>query len=500
MPRTRRFTMIDLVVALALAATLFLWPSWASAALHDSRRHATTAGQLDSESISAAAHTDSVDFSRAGGRVQSLVRDAARHDVTATPSHTYDPFNGRIEKIDHSADPDVTTRFHFGGAQAIEETDAAATPAVQRYYVWGAAIETSYDGLNRRNVLKRDASQLADYDYVGSGGRVKSLIYETGANDVTLTQSYDGGARLTRMAYSQMNNTSLPDFSYTFDAASNILTKTFEHRSATPTEAYNYDTLHRLTHTAFNQRTLTPYEGFVYDNLRNRLTLDDDGSTTAYLYNEANELTKQAATQVYYDKKGNLTKDADGYAYFYNRQNMLTRVEDDMSNRIASYAYDPFDRRIEKDIEGGAVAHVYWNGDQILEETDDAGPPAMQRYYVWGASYIDELLLLHDETPGGGGNDYYTCTHHNFNVVALLDNGGAVVERYDYNPYGQRFVLDANYAADADGLSDVGNTVGHQGLFHDTESGLIYNRARMLHAGLGRFMQRDPFQRDPGDP
>jgi len=34
--------------------------------------------------------------------------------------------------------------------------------------------------------------------------------------------------------------------------------------------------------------------------------------------------------------------------------------------------------------------------------------------------------------------------------------------------------------------------VGHQGLVHDEASGLVWNRARVLHPGLGRFMQRDP--------
>ena len=36
------------------------------------------------------------------------------------------------------------------------------------------------------------------------------------------------------------------------------------------------------------------------------------------------------------------------------------------------------------------------------------------------------------------------------------------------------------------------NKIGHQGLPHDEESGLIYNRARMLHPTLGKFVQRDP--------
>ena len=34
--------------------------------------------------------------------------------------------------------------------------------------------------------------------------------------------------------------------------------------------------------------------------------------------------------------------------------------------------------------------------------------------------------------------------------------------------------------------------IGHQGLMHDKEFGLIYNRARYLHPVLGRFLQRDP--------
>jgi len=34
--------------------------------------------------------------------------------------------------------------------------------------------------------------------------------------------------------------------------------------------------------------------------------------------------------------------------------------------------------------------------------------------------------------------------------------------------------------------------IGHQGLMHDKEFGLIHNRARYLHPVLGRCVQRDP--------
>jgi RHS repeat-associated protein len=80
----------------------------------------------------------------------------------------------------------------------------------------------------------------------------------------------------------------------------------------------------------------------------------------------------------------------------------------------------------------------------------------------------------------------------NFNVTALVDESGTVIERYAYSPYGERTVLDADFSADADGLSDVSNALGHQGLYLDAESALYYNRNRYYSPTLGRFTTRDP--------
>jgi RHS repeat-associated protein len=77
-------------------------------------------------------------------------------------------------------------------------------------------------------------------------------------------------------------------------------------------------------------------------------------------------------------------------------------------------------------------------------------------------------------------------------VTALVDESGTVVERYSYSPYGERTVLDADFSADANGLSDVDNALGHQGLHLDTESALYYNRNRYFSPALGRFIARDP--------
>ena len=126
---------------------------------------------------------------------------------------------------------------------------------------------------------------------------------ETGANDVTGSRLYDGVARMTRLTWSQTGNT-LPDFSYDFDKAANILTKTHEHRSSDKAEAYDVDGLYRLTDARYDFRTLT--HSFDYDDLGNQLTFTYNATAITYLHNDANEVTKVNATQAHYDKNGNL--------------------------------------------------------------------------------------------------------------------------------------------------------------------------------------------------
>ncbi len=117
---------------------------------------------------------------------------------------------------------------------------------------------------------------------------------------------------------------------------------------------------------------------------------------------------------------------------------------------------------------------------------------------------------------------YYAMQDANFNLLGIADatvDGGVLVERYEYTPYGERSVFFSAGSNDpgcfaqsnmsrrwalASG-SGTGYTThislghpygiadyGHQGLMHDEATGLIHNRARTLHPRLGRFIQRDP--------
>ncbi|MBS3763867.1 MAG: RHS repeat-associated core domain-containing protein, partial [Planctomycetes bacterium] len=127
------------------------------------------------------------------------------------------------------------------------------------------------------------------------------------------------------------------------------------------------------------------------------------------------------------------------------------------------------------------IIFVY-DGWKVLEERDGDGNILAE--YTHGL-YIDEYVTI--ET--GGKTAYY---HQDtiYNVKALTDKKGKIIERYAYTAYGEPSVLNKN------GMpvprSKGGNRYLFQGRRLDRESGLYYFRHRMMSGELGRFLQRDP--------
>ncbi len=454
------------------------------------------------------------------------VYDSMSRPTSVTRGSEIDTFTysalGRITLAQRgiSGDPDDVSevkRYYDGlgrltrEAQAVKETTALNVDYLYDkvgsitalYYPGGSlTISRTMTANNLANIISRNGTQLADYNYVS--GRVKSLTYETGNDDVSATRLYDGVARLTRLTWAQAGNT-LPDFSYTFDKASNILTKTHEHRSGDPIEKYDVDGLYRLTDARYDFRTVT--HGFDYDDLGNQLTFTVDGSATAALYNDVNELISYGGTPVYYDKNGNLTKDAAAgngpYSYYYDMRNQLTKVTKSGGD-VAEYAYDALGRRIQFIDSVNTVTKRFYHDDARVIEEYDAGANR-QRYYVWG-NYIDELLMMNNDA--GDDSDYNVCHDQLYSAHGLLSKAdGAIVERYDYDAYGQPVIYtedgnDDTWFTSDDTTASV-SAKGLPYLFTGREFGpldgadsnylkLQYSRARYYNYDLRRWMQREP--------
>ena len=143
-------------------------------------------------------------------------------------------------------------------------------------------------------------------------------------------------------------------------------------------------------------------------------------------------------TPIFHDDNGNLSKDQD-YEYGYDEENRLiaaTRLSD--SRVVGRYAYDALGRRIRKTADLALISApletlYFHDAARVVEEQDSFGTTLAT--YVYG-TYVDELLLF-----VSGGTKYFVHANHLYSPAALTDSTGAVVERYRYDPYGHRTVL-----------------------------------------------------------
>ena len=199
----------------------------------------------------------------------------------------------------------------------------------------------------------------------------------------------------------------------------------------------------------------------------------------------------------------------------YDAWNRLVEVSDG-GVLIAKFRYDGEGRRILKMFDSDSPGdpdgldtyeHLFLSGQQVIETREGSGATPAQaetlqpKYQnIWSPRYIDSLILRDENTDADGLCDdsrVYYLADANFNVTALVDTAGNVVERYLYSPYGEVTVLDNDFSSDADGASDYNNTALYTGRTLDTPTGLMYYRARYYHAQLGRFVGRGPSDTTP---
>jgi len=85
----------------------------------------------------------------------------------------------------------------------------------------------------------------------------------------------------------------------------------------------------------------------------------------------------------------------------------------------------------------------------------------------------------------------YALSDANQNVTALVEPDGDVVERYEYDPYGNVTIYDDDWS-ETRSESAYANTILFAGYWRDSETGLCHVRNRVYHVRLGLWLQRDP--------
>ena len=374
--------------------------------------------------------------------------------------------------------------------------------------------------LSRISSLSDTTGTLESYSYLGldtvarrtrpQPGIDETLYKLGGEADGDAGDKYTGSDRFGRIVDERWvvaaTGVAVDRYQYGYDRDSN---PTYRDNLANTAfgEVYAYDGLNQLT--SYDRGTLNSTKTVVtgsparsqawdYDATGNWESVSTNGSPQTRTHDKQNKVASVGgATTPTYNPNGNLTKDQNGQQYVYNAWNNVVQVKDASGTAIADYQYDGVGRRVARTV-GGTTTHLYYSVEwQVLEERVGSVVTAQ---YVWGLGYIDSLVLRDRDTDANGSLDerLWAIQDANYNVTALVNATGSVVERYAYDPFGTATVYDASWGVRSGGSSYIW-TYLHQGLPLDAATGLYYARYRDVHPTFGRPLQRDPLGFGAGD-
>ncbi len=270
-----------------------------------------------------------------------------------------------------------------------------------------------------------------------------------------------------------------------YDKNGNV-TATLDQLNAARSRTMTYDPLDRLL-TA--QAAIFGGDGvhrFTYDTLDNMRSWQLTGvkDYAQYTYDDNQRLASIQNTsgatlhEMTYDVQGNLhTKDATTYHFDYG--NRLRAV---VSPSVTeTYRYDGHGRRVLAWTTEGSKQSMYANNGQLVYQ--QLWPAAMNKavdYY-----YLSGSLVATRSVPLGGGSATVAYQHTDGlgSPVATTDALGAVVERTNFDPYGNP-------------INRTVEGVGFTGHVMDARTGLVYMQQRYYDAGLGAFLSSDPMSAD----
>ena len=277
-------------------------------------------------------------------------------------------------------------------------------------------------------------------------------------------------------------------FNLAYDLAGRRTTLSYPNEVST---SYAYNEASFLTGLVARDSQQTTINSFTYtpDGMGNRTSMTDLVGQHNYTYDNIYQLTQathlnMATEQFGYDAVGNKTSSGQPTPslsttlYAYDYENRLTDVS--FSDMAVHYKYDPFGRRIEKNVDGTITKYVY-DGPNIVTQYD--GDWNVQGKYLFTLDIDDPLMVQQ------GDNLYYYHKDGLGSVVNLTDSSQSIVKGYTYKSFGDIY-------------SETGSVVQpftFTGREYDPESGLYYYRARYYDPRAGRFLTRDPIGFAGGD-
>jgi RHS repeat-associated protein len=351
---------------------------------------------------------------------------------------------------------------------------------VQHELQWGGLVETKVLGRFKITYEEQDDGSVVVRDPSGASHTIRvleahGLVLRTMSNGISEVSQYDHDGRCLLRAIGSDSKASARTVQYRYSPEGELREVRNSHLGQIE---YNYDAHHRLSGV---QRTDVGFEEIAYDEADNLLRKHGLRGVKVV---GGNRLVAANGEQVEYDSHGrmSLRRTSRGiYRYAYNARGWLTGVETPEGEWRADY--DPLGRRASCSF-GSGRREFFWDNDRLAAEMDETG---QLRVYLYADLFaVVPIVVLEYESVdvelATGTRSAVFCSEVSAPIL-LLDDGGEVVWRASYEPYG---VHDLR-AADASRMP-----LRFPGQYADTETGLCYNRFRYYIPDLGRYLQPDP--------
>ncbi|MGE5396209.1 MAG: RHS repeat-associated core domain-containing protein [Chitinophagales bacterium] len=355
-----------------------------------------------------------------------------------TTSYTRDGFGrvtGNTTIIDGKSLGSIITEYDNLN-RILDMTDAGSTFGVHYDYDRTRLDKVQLDGA----VAKNTSAPAADYDYYNDG-KLKFITLPGAAPKTEF--KYDNLRRVTNVI-NESGTTTLSQFSYDYDSNGNI-TQVTDSRGTT---VYGYDELNRLE-TIY--RAGTEIARYQYDPWGNRLQING-------------EKPKPVA--------GNVISSFDSW----DRLETFTR-----GGQTTTFTYEPSGLRVKKVSPNGTKYYSYDQNTRVIAVYNGSNKIAS---YLWGP---DRLLATKIEATG---MIYYYVYNGHGDVVQIVDETGAEINKYEYDEWG-------NITNQEEGIF---NEFKYAGEIYDSETGLYYLRARYYDPVTGRFISKDSMEGDVSNP
>ncbi len=378
-------------------------------------------------------------------------------DGTGTTSYTYDGLD-RLTKTEDGHGDKISYEYNLDNEQT------------KITYPNGQAVMRTYDNDGRLQSVKDWSARVTKFAYNADSDITATIYPETKGEAENKTEdayTYNEADQMTQVKMTK-GTLSLAQINYTRDNDGQVTANTEKGLPNEEKHTYTYDENNRLVKASGTHE-------WEYDDANNPTKI----GTRSYAYNAADELeTRNSYT---YNEEGALTKTSPTKAaattYGYDQAGNLisvSRPEEGGTKGISdTYTYDGDGLRASQ-VNSEGTKYMAWDVAERTPQILNDG----QNSYIYGPNGIPieqinsegKALYLHHDQQGS---------------TRLLTGSTGIVEgAMTYDPYGNQIASSGTKTT----------PLGYDGQYTNTDTSLIYLRAREYDPAIDQFITADPIE------